>query len=63
MKTPHTSCWTGKRVIVTLRTGEWFVDKFVARRRDFILLERRGRIATVSLRAFSIYRGQTGYAL
>jgi hypothetical protein len=59
MRTPHTSCRKGKRVIVTLRDGSRHIDKFVERIGKGVVLENLGLIKVKQLRAFTIYRGQT----
>lgn len=58
MKTPHTSCFRGKRVIVTLRSGKRLLDKFIERTHNAVRLQEHGTIPTVKIRAFTIYRGQ-----
>jgi len=57
MRTPHTHCQSGKKVLVTLRDGTQYLGKFVERKRRAVVLEGK-TISTEDLRAFSIYRGQ-----
>lgn len=54
-RTPHTSCARGKRVRVVLRTGETFVDKFMAKTSREIVFAQR-RVARGEIRAFTIWK-------
>jgi hypothetical protein len=56
--TTHTSVNRGKRVIVTLKNGERFIDRFRERVGKGIVLEKHGLIRGRDLRAMTIYRGQ-----
>lgn len=56
--TTHTSARKGKRVIVTLKDGTRFVDKFVERTGKGVVLEKHGLVLGRELRAMTIYRGQ-----
>lgn len=57
-RSPHLCCKKGKRVVVSLRDGSRFIDKFVERKGRYIFLEESGKIPTSKVRAFSIWRGQ-----
>jgi hypothetical protein len=56
--TTHTSARKGKRVIITMKDGTRFMDKFLERVGKGILLEKHGLILGRNLRAMTIYRGQ-----
>jgi len=59
----HTACFPGKIVWVKLRNGEVFYDKFVSRQggRNFVVLEKRGRLRIEDIRSFSMYRGPAAF--
>lgn len=59
MRTSHTSCKKGTTVLITLRDGRKWVDKFSDKKGRYIILEEYGRLAISELRALSIYKGQT----
>lgn len=56
--TTHTSTNKGKRVVVTLKSGTRFIDKFIERVGKGIVLQEHGFIAGRDLRAMTIYRNQ-----
>lgn len=56
--TPHTNCRRGKRVILTLKNGTRYVDKFIERTGKGVKLERLGVVRGRDIRAMTIYRGQ-----
>lgn len=59
MRTPHTSCYRGKRVVVTMRDGVRIRDIFEYRTDKFVILREHGRIAKQRIRAFKIDRQGT----
>jgi hypothetical protein len=59
MRTTHTSCRKGTTVLITLRGGQKWVDKFKDKKGRYIILEEFGRLPIGELRAMSIYKGQT----
>lgn len=58
MRTSHTSCRKGTTVLITLRSGDKFVDKFADKKAKFVILEEYGRLPICDLRAMSIYKGK-----
>lgn len=54
--TTHTSVRRGTRVLVILKNGDHFVDKFVERIGKGIVLDAHGFIRGRELRAMTIYR-------
>lgn len=56
----HTATTRGKRVIVTLVSGEVLVDRFVerAKNRRWIELEQRGRLAMSLVKSFANLKGK-----
>ena len=57
MGTPHTSCKRGTTVLMTLKAGTKFVDKFREKKGNFVILLQHGRIRISDIRAMSIYKG------
>lgn len=57
MRTPHTSCRKGKRVIVTLKDGSRFIDKFLEQTGKFNLFENH-RVKTSEILSFGIFKGE-----
>lgn len=58
-KQGHTACHRGKRVRVTLWTGEVIIDKFVTRTHNALVFEVHGKIAREDVRSFAIYKEYT----
>lgn len=57
MRIGHTSAYKGKRVLVILRDGRRFVDRFVeCTGGKLVVFEDAGRIPVGKLRVMSIYR-------
>jgi len=57
MKTPHTMTARGKRVRVTLLTGETFIDKFLERTPKKVLVFASGRrVRCGDVKSFSDHR-------
>lgn len=54
----HTSVWPGKRVLVKLRDGGYFVDVFVRRGRAHIEFKSCGRVPIVKIANMGIYKGE-----
>jgi len=59
MRTPHTSTNKGKRVLVILRDGTKFVDKFMDKKGGFIYFEEHDRVRIDEVRAFTINKWPT----
>lgn len=59
MGTPHTSCRKGTTVLMTMRKGDKFVDKFYDKKGSYVILEQHGRVRISEIRAMSIYKGQS----
>lgn len=57
MRTPHTSCWEGKRVKVRLRNGTEFIDKFWGSKGNYRLFKERGRVRSGDIIRFVIWKG------
>jgi hypothetical protein len=55
-KTPHTSCYRGKKVIVTLMDGERFVDRFKDRTDKWVFFISGRKERKIDIRAFAIYK-------
>lgn len=56
MRTPHTGCWEGKRVKVTLRDGTTFIDKFWGAKGKYRLFKERGKIPAGDIMRFIIWK-------
>jgi len=54
----HTAVHKGRRVLVVLRSGELFIDRFIERTGRDIRLEGRGKVAKKDLRVMSLYKQQ-----
>lgn len=54
----HKSVCKGKRVLVILRDGTRFTDRFVEGSDRMITLAKRGKLPVTKLRALSIYKAQ-----
>lgn len=57
MKTPHSGCWEGKRVKVTLKDGSSFVGKFWGAKGKFRMFKDQGKIAVGNIKSFVIWKG------
>ena len=57
MKTAHTRCHKGKRVLVLLRDGTRFVDHFESYGSTWVYFRVAGKVAKVDLRVMSIAKG------
>lgn len=55
----HTSTKKGKRVVITLKDGARFIDKFVEKVSRGVVLQDRGFIPARDLRAMTIFRNQS----
>lgn len=59
MRTPHTATRQGKRVFVQLKNGERFVDRFVTRTGNkVVIFEQRGRVPVGDIKSFSNFKPQ-----
>ena len=56
MRTPHTGFHKGTPVLVILRDGTAFRDKFLDKKSGYVVLEEAGRVPTRSLRNVSPYK-------
>jgi hypothetical protein len=57
MRTPHTSCWEGKRVRVTLKDGSTFIDKFDGSKGQYRFFKKRGKVRAGDIKSFMIWKG------
>lgn len=57
MRTPHTAVKKGKRVMVKLKSGERFVDKFLDRKGHYVIFENH-KVVKGNIKSFSIYKLQ-----
>lgn len=55
MKTPHTAVKKGKRVMVKLKSGERFVDKFMDRKANYVIFENH-KVVKGDIKSFGIYK-------
>ncbi len=55
-RSPHTATTKGKRVIVQLRNGDVFVDKFKDKKSKFVFFEKRGKVPIETIKSFTIYK-------
>ena len=55
----HTDFRKGQRLVVTMNNGYIFVDKYVENKSGVIILKESGRLKLSSIRAITIYRGQS----
>lgn len=58
MKTPHTSTYQGKRVLIRLKNGKMFVGKFLDKKSHFVFLDNM-KISIALIKSFSIYKNKT----
>jgi len=57
MKTPHTSTYKGKRVIIRLKTGQKIVGKFLDKKQSYVFLDNI-KIQIPLIKSFSIYKNK-----
>lgn len=57
MRTPHTSCWEGKRVRVKLKSGYFFIDKFAGSKGKYRYFQDFGKVAAGDIASFVIWKG------
>ena len=57
MKTPHTSCWEGKRVRIILKDGSQFVDKFWGSKGVGRMFKEHPKVRQGDIKSFSIFKG------
>lgn len=57
MNNPHTHFRQNQKVLVILRDGSRFYDRFFEHRSNFIVLVERGKLAIATIRAIQIPRG------
>lgn len=53
----HTVTIRGKRVVVTMRNGDVFVDKFVCRQGRFVVFEEAGRLRRRDVKTVADLKG------
>jgi hypothetical protein len=58
MKTPHSSCFPGKRVRIKLKDGRTFITRFRDKKGKKVITDA-GTFLVGDLRAFTIYKGKT----
>jgi len=56
--TIHTEFRKGQRLIVTMRDGKKFVDKYDETKSGVVILRETGKHKIKDIRAITIYRGQ-----
>jgi len=54
--TPHTACYRGKRVLVKLRDGTTFIDKFFDRTKSHVFFDEH-KVKKSDIKSFSIIKG------
>jgi hypothetical protein len=59
MSGDHFSCMPGKRVLVKLKDGTTFIDKFVDRKGKWLHFEAHPRIRREKVKMFTLYKGAT----
>ena len=57
MRTPHTSCWKGKRVKVILKDGTHFIDKFWGSKGQWRMFKEHPKAAAGDIKSFVIWKG------
>ena len=57
MRMPHTGTNRGRRVKVTLKNGQQFVDQFHDRTDKYVIFVTNGRIAKAHIKSFAIVKG------
>lgn len=57
MRTPHTGVWEGKRVRVTLKDGEVFIDKFWGKKGKWRMFKTHPKVAAGDIKSFVIWKG------
>lgn len=55
MRTPHTSTYQGKRVLVVMKDGTRFVDKFIGKKSTKVEFDNH-LIDRGSIKSFTIYK-------
>ena len=55
MKTPHSSCWPGKRVRIRFKDGAVLITRFREKKGGKIVTDA-GKFHMAEVRAFSIYK-------
>jgi hypothetical protein len=58
MRTPHTGYWKRTKVLVTLRTGETFIDRFKDKKSGVMIFEEAGKVPINTIRNTSVYKEQ-----
>jgi hypothetical protein len=58
MRTPHTSCWPGKRVLVKLKDGRKIKDRFMEKKGQYVILKTFGKVPSGDIQAFTIIKAQ-----
>jgi hypothetical protein len=56
MRTPHTGCWEGKRVRVTLLNGEVFIDKYDGAKGKWRFFVNHPKVAAGDIKSFVIWK-------
>ena len=54
MKKPHSNFQPGKRLLVLMRNGEHFIDKFKDRSDRYVEFHEHGRVYLTAIRAIQI---------
>lgn len=53
---PHTSFNKGKRIIIILKNGDKFIDKYLGHKSGYIILKEKGRLKVNKIRSTGIYK-------
>lgn len=56
--TIHTSTFKGKRVYVALKNGDKFVDKFLDKKSNYVLLDEKGKVNKSDIKTMTIFRNK-----
>lgn len=60
MKTPHTAYFKRTKVLVTLRDGSRFIDRFRDKKSGYMIFEERGRIPISDIANTGPYKDRNG---
>ena len=58
MRTPHTTFTKNLKLIVIMRDGQRFIDRYVGKKSGVVLLKKLGRVSLKLIRVIGIYKGE-----
>lgn len=56
--TIHTSTYKGKRVYIVTKDGAKFVDKFLDKKSNYVVLETYGKLSKSNIKTMTIFKNQ-----